>query len=119
MTKLGQTRPAALDHIQYMLIVVVCKEMNVIYVFSDVVLRVSEIATDFSVSILLKIVREKESVVEALQARAFQKLLVVLQIRSDEVTKEKVTELLKVLKGYRSKIVCVEYSDFKHLRRPF
>ncbi|KAG6385886.1 hypothetical protein SASPL_154769 [Salvia splendens] len=83
------------------------------------VLRVSEMATEFSVSILLKIVREEESVVEALQAGAFQKLLLVLQIGSDEGTKEKVTELLKVLNGYRSRIECVESSDFKHLKRPF
>ncbi|KAG6412463.1 hypothetical protein SASPL_125142 [Salvia splendens] len=83
------------------------------------VLRVSEMATEFSTSILLKIVREEESVVEALRAGAFQKLLLVLQIGSDEGTKEKVTELLKVLNGYRSRIECVESSDFKHLRRPF
>ncbi|XP_047973443.1 U-box domain-containing protein 21-like [Salvia hispanica] len=84
------------------------------------VLRVSEMATEFSVSILLKIVREEEeSAVEALRAGAFQKLLLVLQIGSDEGTKEKVTELLKVLNGYRSRIECVESSDFKHITRPF
>lgn len=37
MTKLGRTGPAALDHIKYMFIVVVCKERNVICVSGDVV----------------------------------------------------------------------------------
>ncbi|XP_057809619.1 U-box domain-containing protein 21-like [Salvia miltiorrhiza] len=85
------------------------------------VLRVSDMATEFSVSIMLKLVRSEEesAAVEALGAGAFQKLLLVLQIGSDEVTKEKVTELLKVLNRYRNRVECVDSLDFKHLRRPF
>ncbi|KAH6799288.1 hypothetical protein C2S51_035772 [Perilla frutescens var. frutescens] len=88
-------------------------------------LRVSDMATEFSVSILLKVVKideeEKEAgvVVEALGAGAFQKLLLVLQIGSNEMTKEKVTELLKLLNLYRSRVECIDSLDFKHLRRPF
>lgn len=86
-------------------------------------LRVSDVATEFSASILLKIVKEEgdeeREAVEALGAGAFQKLLLVLQIGSNEVTKEKVTELLKILNVYRNKVECVDSLDFKHLRRPF
>lgn len=83
-------------------------------------LRVSDMATEFSASILLKIVKNEErEAVEALGAGAFQKLLLVLQIGRNEVTKEKVTELLKILNVYRNKVECVDSLDFKHLKRAF
>lgn len=90
------------------------------------ILRVSDMATEFAVSILLKVVKivddeekEAEVVVEVLRAGAFQKLLLVLQIGSNEMTKEKVSELLKMLNHYRNTVECIDSLDFKHLRRPF
>ncbi|KAA8529839.1 hypothetical protein F0562_034392 [Nyssa sinensis] len=69
------------------------------------ILRVSDLATEFSVSILWKLSKiekreEEEGVdvlVEALQVGAFQKLLLLLQVGCGERTKEKATELLKLL----------------------
>ncbi|KAF7831136.1 U-box domain-containing protein 21-like [Senna tora] len=86
------------------------------------ILRVSELATEFSVSILWKLCgREDEEVlVEALQLGAFQKLLVLLQVGCGEKTKEKGTELLKLLNSYKNRAECVDSSlDFKYLKKPF
>ncbi|CAL0307664.1 unnamed protein product [Lupinus luteus] len=86
-------------------------------------LRVSELSSSFSVSIVLKLCDKTEEglLIEALQVGVFQKLLVLLQVGCDEITKEKATELLKLLNGYRSKAECVDSSslDFKHLKKPF
>ena len=85
-------------------------------------LRISEMATEFAVCTLWKLFKnakrdrdDDESVlVEALQAGAFQKLLVLLQLGCDETVKEKATELLKLLNRYRKKLGCVDSSmDFK------
>ena len=79
-------------------------------------------ATEFAVCTLWKLFKndkrdedDDESVlVEALQASAFQKLLVLLQLGCDETVKEKATELLKLLNRYRKKLGCVDSSmDFK------
>ncbi|KAL8532085.1 hypothetical protein ACS0TY_008629 [Phlomoides rotata] len=89
-------------------------------------LRVSDAATEFSVSILAKVVlgiadeeKRGKAVVEALELGAFQKVLLLLQIGCDEIMREKVTELLKVMNVYRNKVECIDSSDFKHLKRPF
>ncbi|EEF34846.1 Spotted leaf protein, putative [Ricinus communis] len=86
--------------------------------------RVSELATEFSVSILWKLCKNekrKEGNVlpEALQVGAFQKLLLLLQVGCGERTKEKATELLKLLNPYRERLECIDSSDLKDLKRPF
>ncbi|KAL2333187.1 hypothetical protein Fmac_014400 [Flemingia macrophylla] len=87
------------------------------------ILRVSQLASGFAVSILRKICdkREEGVLIEALQVGAFQKLLVMLQVGCDESTKEDATELLKLLNGYRNKAECTDSSslDFNHLKKPF
>ncbi|XP_061348019.1 U-box domain-containing protein 21-like [Gastrolobium bilobum] len=85
-------------------------------------LRVSELSSTFAVSILWKLCDKTDEriLIEALQVGAFQKLLVLLQVGCGEDTKEKATELLRLLNGYRSKADCVDSSlDFKHLKKPF
>jgi hypothetical protein len=89
-------------------------------------LRISEMATEFAVLTLWKLFKnakrdEHEDVlVEAIQAGAFQKLLVLLQVGCGESIKEKATELLKLLNLQRDKLDCVDSSmDFKYLKRPF
>ncbi|OAY29337.1 U-box domain-containing protein 21 [Manihot esculenta] len=86
--------------------------------------RVSDMATKFSVSILWKICkaekRQEGGVVPvALQVGAFQKILLLLQIGCGERTKEKASELLKLLNPYRQRFECIDSSDFKDLKRPF
>ncbi|XP_022775718.1 U-box domain-containing protein 21-like [Durio zibethinus] len=89
------------------------------------ILRVSNLATDFSVSILWKLCKNERRedggvLVEALQVGAFQKLLLLLQLGCVDKTKENVSELLKLLNLHRNKIECVDPMDnFKDLKRPF
>ncbi|KAK7290226.1 hypothetical protein RIF29_04495 [Crotalaria pallida] len=86
------------------------------------ILRVSHLASNFAVSILWKICDKKEEgvLIEVLQVGAFQKLLVMLQVGCDDNTREKATELLKLLNGFRSRVECVDSSmDFKYLKKPF
>ncbi|XP_010279125.1 PREDICTED: U-box domain-containing protein 21-like [Nelumbo nucifera] len=88
------------------------------------ILRISDLATEFTVSILWKLCKNKKIdegsiLVEALQVGAFQKLLLLLQVGCGERTKEKATELLKLLNLYRGKLECIDSMDFKELRRPF
>ncbi|XP_057491932.1 U-box domain-containing protein 21 [Actinidia eriantha] len=87
------------------------------------ILRVSNLATDFSVSAILKLCKSQEGgdhqQVEALQLGGFHKLLVVLQVGCGEKTKEKATELLKLLNQQRGRLDCFDSSmDFKYLKRP-
>lgn len=86
-------------------------------------LRVSDLATGFSVSILWKLTcrtdRGDGALVEALQAGAFQKLLLLLQVGCSDRTKEKATELLKLLNLHRERLECIDSQDFRDLRRPF
>ncbi|KAM0949133.1 putative armadillo-like helical protein [Dioscorea sansibarensis] len=90
------------------------------------IFRVSEMATELVVSAIWKICCCKKSceteyadgkrekcLIEGLQFGAFQKLLVLLQIGCSEGTKEKVTELLKMLNGHRAQIECIDPMDFK------
>ncbi|KAJ4710127.1 RING-type E3 ubiquitin transferase [Melia azedarach] len=88
------------------------------------ILRVSDLATEFSVSILWNLCKhekreEKTAIVEALQVGAFQKLLLLLQVGCAEKTKEKATELLKLLNLHRDRLECIDSMDFKELKRPF
>ncbi|KAL0540367.1 hypothetical protein IC582_024604 [Cucumis melo] len=92
------------------------------------ILRVSDLATELSVSIVWKLVKneskeEKEDggiKVEALQVGAFQKLLLLLQVGCSEWTKEKATELLKLLNNlHRDRLECIDSLDFKDLKRTF
>ncbi|KAK6802279.1 hypothetical protein RDI58_000059 [Solanum bulbocastanum] len=87
-------------------------------------LKVSDLATEFSVSILWKICKNENNgdcgvLVEALQVGAFQKLLVMLQVGCSETTKEKASELLKLLNVHRDRAECVDSLDFKSLKRTF
>ncbi|XP_008798516.1 U-box domain-containing protein 21-like [Phoenix dactylifera] len=93
--------------------------------------RVSDMATEFVVSALWKLCknyneeeaeeggRRGESLVEALQVGAFQKLLLLLQVGCSGSAKEKATDLLKLLNGYRGRAECIDTMDFKGLKRPF
>ncbi|BFG17315.1 hypothetical protein CerSpe_035890 [Prunus speciosa] len=88
------------------------------------ILRVSDLATDFSVSILWKLCKNEGRedggvLVEVLQVGAFQKLLLLLQLGCAERTKDKATELLKVLNIHRERLECIDSMDFKALKRPF
>ncbi|CAI9110280.1 OLC1v1010274C1 [Oldenlandia corymbosa var. corymbosa] len=88
------------------------------------ILRVSELATEFAVSTLWKLCKEVDDespVIEALQVGAFQKLLVVLQVGCGEMTKEKITELLKLMNLFRSRLDCFDSSSmgFKYIQRPY
>ncbi|KAL4281868.1 hypothetical protein GQ457_03G010560 [Hibiscus cannabinus] len=90
------------------------------------ILRVSDLATEFSVSILWKLCKNGKVehggrvVFEALQVGAFQKLLLVLQVGCAEKTKEEASEVLKMLNLHRNKMECVDPMDnFKDLKRPF
>ncbi|CAK9171644.1 unnamed protein product [Ilex paraguariensis] len=84
-------------------------------------LRVSEMATEFSVSILWKLCKgdnEGHLLVEALQVGAFQKVLVVLQVGCGEKTKGKATELLKMMNQYKDRSDCFDL-DFMYVKRPY
>ncbi|XP_068302523.1 U-box domain-containing protein 21-like [Pyrus communis] len=87
------------------------------------ILRISELGTEFSVSIIWKLCRietEESVLIEALQVGAFQKLLVVLQVGVSDGIKDKVTDLLKLFNLHTSKLDCVDSSmDFKYLKRSF
>ncbi|KAL4575635.1 hypothetical protein LXL04_022486 [Taraxacum kok-saghyz] len=90
-------------------------------------LRVSDMATEFSVSILCMLSRYEKSkgvvestvAIEALQVGAFQKLLLLLQVGSSVKTKEKAGDLLKGMNVHRGRVDCIESMDFKNLKRPF
>ncbi|XP_058079619.1 U-box domain-containing protein 21 [Magnolia sinica] len=88
------------------------------------IFRVSNMATEFAVSVLWKLSKNcKEEdggiLVEGLLVGAFQKILLLLQVGCGERTKEKATDLLKLLNGYRGRGECIDSMDFKQLKRPF
>ncbi|KAG9153034.1 hypothetical protein Leryth_027715 [Lithospermum erythrorhizon] len=85
-------------------------------------MRVSDLATEFAVSIVWKLCcrgNDAENLIlEALQVGAFQKLLVILQVGCGKSIKDKVTELLKLINLYKDKVECVDsVSGFKYLKR--
>ncbi|XP_073144384.1 U-box domain-containing protein 20-like [Henckelia pumila] len=101
-----------------------CENVLTVPLLVKKLLRVSDLATDFSVSILWRLGKDDESgegtvLLEALQVGAFQKLLLLLQVGCNETTKEKVTDLLKILNLHRNSVECVDSLDFKNLKRPF
>ncbi|CAN6246182.1 unnamed protein product [Urochloa humidicola] len=87
--------------------------------------HVSDMATEFAVSALWRLCKNDDfsgegiCKAEALQVGAFQKLLLLLQVGCMGVTKERASELLRLLNGSRSGIECIESVDFKGLKRPF
>ncbi|GJN22214.1 hypothetical protein PR202_gb09762 [Eleusine coracana subsp. coracana] len=84
---------------------------------------VSEMATEFAVSALWRLCNgsnnNKAAEEEALQVGAFQKLLLLLQVGCMGVTKDRASELLRLLNGSRGGGECIETVDFKGLKRPF
>ncbi|KAM3208681.1 hypothetical protein ACQJBY_063400 [Aegilops geniculata] len=86
--------------------------------------RVSDMATEFAVSALWRLCRAADAgagacCAEALRVGAFQKLLLLLQVGCGGVTKDRASELLKLLNGFRGSVECIETVDFKGLKRPF
>ncbi|XP_019171258.1 PREDICTED: U-box domain-containing protein 21-like [Ipomoea nil] len=82
--------------------------------------RVSELSTEFSVSVLWKLGKYDEKVVvEALRVGAFQKLLLLLQVGCSETAKEKAGELLKMMNVHKDSEECIESGDFRNLKRTF
>ncbi|XP_065015697.1 U-box domain-containing protein 21-like [Musa acuminata AAA Group] len=84
--------------------------------------RVADMETEFAVSALWKLCKnddEGERVVEALQAGAFQKLLLLLQVGCKGTTKEKVSDLLKLLNRKKRSSECIETVDLRGLKRSF
>ncbi|KAG8072313.1 hypothetical protein GUJ93_ZPchr0006g42635 [Zizania palustris] len=87
-------------------------------------MHVSDMATEFAVSALWRLCKNTPEdggrcKAEALQAGAFQKLLLLLQLGCEGITKERASELLKLLNGSRDNAECIETADFKGLKRPF
>ncbi|KAJ0987275.1 hypothetical protein J5N97_005631 [Dioscorea zingiberensis] len=99
-----------------------CKHALTVPVLVKKMFRVSEMATEFAVSALWRLCKndagEVGCLIEAVQVGAFQKLLLLLQVGCSEGTKEKASELLKLMNGYRE-WECIETMDFKGLKRPF
>lgn len=87
------------------------------------ILRVSDFATECLVSFLWKILAmesDGDAVVAALEAGAFEKMLLMLQIGCSERCKEKVNELLKLLNLHRRRLDCVDVSvNMKYIKRSF
>uniref|UniRef100_A0A0D9VRQ7 U-box domain-containing protein n=1 Tax=Leersia perrieri TaxID=77586 RepID=A0A0D9VRQ7_9ORYZ len=89
--------------------------------------RVSDVATELAVSAMwqlgCKSSGEEEAnaatgcLVEALRVGAFQKLLLLLQVGCRDTTKEKATELLKMLNKHKGLGECVDAVDFRGLNR--
>jgi hypothetical protein len=86
--------------------------------------RVSDMATEFAVSALWRLCKNVAAddggcKAEALQVGAFQKLLLLLQVGCEGLTKDRASELLRLLNGCRNGAECIDSLDFKALKRPF
>jgi hypothetical protein len=86
--------------------------------------HVSDMATEFAVSALWRLCKNFAAddggcKAEALQFGAFQKLLLLLQVGCEGVTKDRASELLRLLNGFRDGAECIDTVDFKALKRPF
>lgn len=91
-----------------------------IAIIAKKIMRVTEMATECSISILWKLCKgENNSIIEALELGVFQKLLVVLQVGCGEKTKEKATELLKLMNLYKDRMDCFDGSTFKYLKKSY
>ncbi|XP_065850090.1 U-box domain-containing protein 21-like [Euphorbia lathyris] len=80
----------------------------------------SDLASQYSVSILWKLCKNNDTIImaEALQLKvdAFQKLLILLQLSCPDTTKDKAKHLLKLLNFYRANSLCFDSSmDFRYL----
>lgn len=85
--------------------------------------KVSESATRSSMSVILKLCKTENvfAVEEVVRLGAFQKVLLVLQVGYGEETKEKATELLKMM-NTQMKLMsdCVDsLKEFKYIKKPF
>ncbi|KAJ8526313.1 hypothetical protein K7X08_028790 [Anisodus acutangulus] len=85
------------------------------------IMKVSEMTTECSISVLWKLCKDgnENSVIEALELGAFQKILVVLQVGCGEKTKEKATELLKLMNSCKDRVDCFDGSTFKYLKKSY
>eukprot|EP01018_Ginkgo_biloba_P032361 Gb_29851 [translate_table: standard] len=86
------------------------------------ILRVSDLATEFAVSILWTICHNSSNdsvLLEALQVGAFQKLLVLVQLGCSAMERERATEVLKLLNKYRGDWECPDTMDLKQVRRSY
>lgn len=82
--------------------------------------RVSDQATECVISSMWKLCKNDRRggvLSEAMQVGAFQKVLLLLQVGCSLGTKEKATDLLKLMNGYGGKFECVDVLDFKGLKR--
>jgi hypothetical protein len=87
--------------------------------------RVSDLATELIVSAMWRLGKSAggddgavtRCLVEALRAGAFQKLLLLLQVGCRDATKEKTTELLRMLNKHKGAGECVDSMDFRGLNR--
>uniref|UniRef100_A0A0E0M555 U-box domain-containing protein n=1 Tax=Oryza punctata TaxID=4537 RepID=A0A0E0M555_ORYPU len=95
--------------------------------------RVSDTATELVVSTLHRICKKwhgddevdspaaarRSAVVEAVQVGAFQKVMMLLQVGCRDATKEKATELLKLMIKYETRGGggCIDAMDFRGLKR--
>ncbi|XP_047087141.1 U-box domain-containing protein 21-like [Lolium rigidum] len=87
--------------------------------------RVSDLATELAISAMWRLGKSAggdegavtRCLVEALRAGAFQKLLLLLQVGCRDATKEKTTELLRMLNKHKGAGECVDSMDFRGLNR--
>ncbi|GLJ51869.1 hypothetical protein SUGI_1101870 [Cryptomeria japonica] len=85
-------------------------------------LRVSNSATELVVSVLWNICQNSsngEAICEALNAGAFDKLLLLVQMGCCEQTREKSSKLLKLFNAYADDWKCAETLNLHHVKRCF
>lgn len=101
----------------------VSKNALVVPLLVKKIAKVSELATRSSLSVILKLSKTENAfaVEEAVRLGAFQKVLLVLQVGYGEETKEKATELLKMMNSHMKLMgYCVDsLMKFKYLKKPF
>jgi hypothetical protein len=87
--------------------------------------RVSDLATELAVSAMWRLGKSAggdegevtRCLVEALRVGAFQKLLLLLQVGCRDATKEKTSEVLRMLNKHKGAGECVDAMDFRGLNR--
>ncbi|CAN6288551.1 unnamed protein product [Urochloa humidicola] len=92
---------------------------------------VSDAATELVLSALLRICRKwpedgedgaaaagrRVAIIEALQVGALQKVSLLIQAGCREETKEKTTDLLRLMVRYQGRVECVDTMDFRGIKR--
>ncbi|CAN6311614.1 unnamed protein product [Urochloa humidicola] len=92
---------------------------------------VSDVATELVLSALLRICKKwpddgedceaaagrRVAIIEALQVGALQKVLLLIQAGCREETKEKATDLLRLMVRYQGRVECVDTMDFRGIKR--